>query len=275
MARRTRPALTVVTANVNGIRAASRRGGLTWLAEADADVLCLQEVRATHHQLHEVLSESGLRDWHVAHAPAPQLGRAGVAVLTRAQPSAIRTDSGLPAIDGQGRWIEVDVATPLGPLTVVSAYVHTGEADTPRQADKYAFLDAMDVRLDRLRRAATRAKGHAIVCGDLNVAHREVDIKNWKGNRGKAGFLEDERAHLDRWLRHWSDLGRVHGGPGPGPYTWWSWRGRSFDTDGGWRIDYALATAGLAERCTGAVVGKAASYDERWSDHAPLTTTFA
>jgi exodeoxyribonuclease-3 len=269
-------ALTVVTANVNGIRAASRRGGLRWLADAGADVVCLQEVRATHEQLHEALAESDLRDWHVAHAPAPQLGRAGVAVLTREQPSAIRTETGLDGIDGLGRWIEVDLASELGSLTVVSAYVHTGEADTPKQADKYAFLEAMDTRLDRLRATATRRKGHALVCGDLNVAHREVDIKNWRGNRGKAGFLEEERAHLDRWLsKKWVDLGRVHGGDGPGPYTWWSWRGKGFDTDGGWRIDYALATAPLAGRCSSAVVGKAASYAERWSDHAPLTVTFA
>jgi len=268
--------LTVVTANVNGIRAAGRRGGLDWLAAAGADVICLQEVRATHEQLHEVLAESGLRDWHVSHAPAPQLGRAGVAVLTREQPSAVRTETGLDGMDGLGRWVEVDVATDVGPLTVVSAYVHTGEADTPKQVEKYAFLDAMDTRLASLRRSASRRKGHALVCGDLNVAHREVDIKNWRGNRGKAGFLEQEREYLDRWFaKDWVDLGRAHGGPGPGPYTWWSWRGKGFDTDGGWRIDYALATSALGKRCTGAVVGKAPSYAERWSDHAPLTVTFA
>ena len=268
--------LTVVTANVNGIRAASRRGGLDWLAAADADVICLQEVRATHEQLHEALAESGLRDWHVSHAPAPQLGRAGVAVLTREQPSAVRTETGLDGMDGLGRWVEVDVVTDAGPLTVVSAYVHTGEADTPKQVEKYAFLDAMDTRLASLRRSASRRKGHALVCGDLNIAHREVDIKNWRGNRGKAGFLEQEREYLDRWFaKDWVDLGRVHGGEGPGPYTWWSWRGKGFDTDGGWRIDYAVATPRLAERCTSAVVGKAPSYAERWSDHAPLTVTFS
>ena len=146
--------LTVITANVNGIRAAERRGGLDWLTAADPDVLCLQEVRATHEQLHEVIAASGLRDWHVSHAPAPQLGRAGVAVLTREQPSAVRTDTGLEGMDGLGRWIEVDVATEVGPLTVVSAYVHTGEADTPKQVEKYAFLDAMDTRLASLRRSA-------------------------------------------------------------------------------------------------------------------------
>ena len=118
----------VVTANVNGIRAAGRRGGLQWLAAAGADVICLQEVRATHEQLHEALGESALAGWHVAHAPAPTLGRAGVAVLTRSAPSAVRQRTRVDEIDGQGRWIEVDVDGPGLPVTVVSAYVHTGEA---------------------------------------------------------------------------------------------------------------------------------------------------
>jgi exodeoxyribonuclease-3 len=123
---------------------------------------------------------------------------------------------------------------------------------------------------------ARKAGAGVLVCGDLNVAHHPVDIKNWRGNRGKAGFLEEERAYLDRWLAGpWVDLGREHGGAGPGPYTWWSWRGRGFDTDGGWRIDYALASRGLAERCRTVTVGKAASYDERWSDHAPVVAVFA
>jgi exodeoxyribonuclease-3 len=266
---------SVISANVNGIRAAARRGGLAWLEAPDADVICLQEIRATHDQLHEVLRDSSLGDWHVAHAAAPELGRAGVAVLSRVQPSAIRTQTKVAGLDGLGRWLEVDLDGPGGMVTVVSAYVHTGEADTPKQEDKYRFLDAMDKRMTYLRNASRRRAGGALICGDLNVAHRSVDIKNWKGNRGKAGFLEAERAYFDRWLdRHWVDLGRVHGGDGPGPYTWWSWRGRSFDTDGGWRIDYALATSELAKRCTGVTVGKAATYDERWSDHAPVVATF-
>ena len=265
----------VVTANVNGIRAASRRGGLQWLAAAGADVICLQEVRATHEQLHQALGESALAGWHVAHAPAPTLGRAGVAVLTPSAPTAVRPRTRVDGIDGQGRWIEVDVDGPGLPVTVVSAYVHTGESGTPKQADKYAFLDGMDRRLATLRTQAHRKGAAVLVCGDLNVAHRPVDIKNWRGNKGKAGFLEDERAYLDRWLdRHWADLGRDHGGEGPGPYTWWSWRGRGFDTDGGWRIDYALATRELADRCTAVAVGKAPTYDERWSDHAPVVVTF-
>lgn len=265
-----------MTANVNGIRAAERRGGLHWLAGAKPDVLCLQEVRATHAQLHEALAEGPLSGWHVSHAPAPQLGRAGVAVLTRVPPTAMRDGARIAGLAGQGRWVEVDVETELGPVTVVSVYVHSGEADTPKQDDKFAFLVAMDRRLSTLRRSVARSGSQAIVCGDLNIAHREGDIKNWKGNRGKAGFLEEERAYLDRWFaRDWSDLGRQLQGPGPGPFTWWSWRGQAFDTDAGWRIDYAFATPGLAARAVAATVGRAPSYAERWSDHAPLVIDFS
>lgn len=267
--------LRVVTANVNGIRAAERRGGLEWLADTEADVLCLQEVRATREQVTEVLVGSPLGEWQLAHSEAPDKGRAGVAVLTREAPGAVREQVKQPGMDGLGRWIEVDLDTAVGPLTVVSAYVHTGEADTIKQVDKYAFLDGMDARLAELRRSATRRRGHVLVCGDLNIAHREIDIKNWKGNIGKAGFLEEERAFLDAWFtRNWVDLGRRLGGEGPGPYTWWSWRGQAFDNDAGWRIDYQVATPGLADLARRAVVGRAPSYAERWSDHAALTVDF-
>jgi len=114
-----------------------------------------------------------------------------------------------------------------------------------------------------------------VIAGDLNVAHAEVDIKNWKGNLKKAGFLPEERAFLDEWLANgWVDLGRVHGGEGPGPYTWWSWRGKAFDNDAGWRIDYLLATEALAANAAGVSVGRADSYAERWSDHAAVTADF-
>jgi len=281
LARPRGAALVSITANVNGIRAASRRGGLEWLADAKADIICLQEVRATHEQVHEQLSGSGLAGMHVAHSAAESLGRNGVAILSREQPVAVREGVGDPEFERQGRWIEVDLVTSLGPVTVVSAYVHTGEAQTPKQAEKFRFLDAMDRRLAALRRRASRRKGHVLVAGDFNVAHAEVDIKNWRANRDKAGFLPEERAYLDRWcgqpggkMGPWHDLGRTLGGPGPGPYTWWSWRGRGFDTDGGWRIDYQVTTPGLADRARTATVGKAPTYAQRWSDHAPLTVVF-
>lgn len=267
--------LRVVTANVNGIRAATKRGGLDWFAAAKAGVICLQEVRATHEQLHDALHGSPLSRMHIAHSPAPQLGRAGVAILSAHEPEDVRDEVGYPALDRSGRWLEMDIASDFGPLTIVSTYVHAGEVGTPRQDEKWVFLEAMDKRLSQLRSRAARRKGHVLILGDLNIAHREVDIKNWKGNLKNSGFLPEERAYLDRWFdKHWVDLGRVLGGDGPGPYTWWSWRGRGFDTDGGWRIDYVISSPDLAQRAASAVVGKAPSYAERWSDHAPLTVTF-
>lgn len=274
----------VVTANVNGVRAAQRRGGLDWLAATEADVLCLQEVRASQEQLLQVWAEGELAAHHVAHAPSQLAGRAGVAVLTRDAPTAVRsTGFGLRGndcaaeFDDQGRWIEVDLDTERGPLTVISAYVHTGEAeDAERQGEKYRFLDAMSERMAELAQRSADGGGEAVLTGDLNVAHREADLKNWKGNLKKSGFLLAEREYFDRWFAGgWTDLGRMHAGDGPGPYTWWSWRGKAFDLDSGWRIDYILATAGLAERLVKVEVGRAPTYAERWSDHAPVTAWFA
>lgn len=265
----------VVTANVNGIRAAERRGGLEWLARAKPDAICLQEVRASRTQLDEALAGTPFAEWHVAHAEAPEKGRAGVAVLTRNSPVEVRDRFRQSAVNDQGRWIEVDLDTSVGPVTVASVYVHSGEAGTPKQEAKYAFLEGMDLRLAALTRRAKKDGIEALVCGDWNIAHREVDIKNWKGNLKSAGFLPEERAYLDRWFGgSWRDLGREFGGDGPGPYTWWSWRGQAFDNDAGWRIDYHAATAGLAQRATGVVIGRAPSYAERWSDHAPVTVDF-
>lgn len=267
---------SVVTANVNGVRAAQRRGGLAWLAALDADVLCLQEVRASEAQVLAVLAEAGLGHRFVSHAASLVPGHAGVAVLSRLRPTAVRVDLGSRGdFLGQGRWIEADFYTPDGPLTVVSAYVHTGEVDTPKQDEKFAFLDAMTTRMAELAARSAAGGGEAVLTGDLNVAHREEDLKNWKGNRGKAGFLQAERDYFDRWFAGgWTDLGRWHGGEGPGPYTWWSWRGKAFDLDSGWRIDYQLSTPGLTRRSIKAEVGRAASYAERWSDHAPVTVWF-
>jgi len=263
--------LRVLTVNVNGIRAAARHGGLEWLAAADADVICMQEVRATHEQLHEVLRESPLAHYFVEHSPAPQLGRAGVTVLSKTPLTRVKT--GDPQLDDEGRWVEADVDTAAGPITVVSVYGHSGEVGTPRQDAKYVFLDSWEARLAKLQ--SPRRKRPAVVCGDFNIAHREVDLKNWKGNLKNAGFLPEERIYLDRWFaKSWIDLGRKFGGDGPGPYTWWSMRGKSFDTDGGWRIDYVITTATFAQRAQSVVIGKAATYAERWSDHAPVIVDF-
>jgi exodeoxyribonuclease III len=280
----------ISTVNVNGIRAAVRRGGVQWLESAAPDVITLQEVRGTDAHLDGVLSGTAFESWHRAHAVSSMAGRAGVAVLSAAEPLEVR--HGLGDFVDDGRWIEIDLpSAEHGVITVVSAYVHTGEADTDRQVVKFRFMDAMHNRIEELVKRSRADEGEALITGDLNVAHRHHDIKNWKGNLKKSGFLPEERAYLDRWLGYgWDasspidnpathdgdlvDLGRKHGGDGPGPYTWWSWRGKAFDNDAGWRIDYQLATRGLAQRSISAAVGRAPTYAERWSDHAPLTVIF-
>jgi exodeoxyribonuclease III len=268
--------LTVASANVNGVRAAQRRGGVAWLAAQDADVVCLQEVRATDEQLAESLAGTGLAAYRVAHTEAATLGRAGVAILSRTEPTAIRYGVGRREFATAGRWVEVDLATDAGPLTVVSTYLPTGEARTPRQLEKQRFLDAMSRRMGTLRRLTETRGGFAVVTGDLNIAHAEADLKNWLGNRGKSGWLPEERAYLDRWLARdaWVDVTRRLHGVGPGPYSWWSWRGQAFDTDTGWRIDYQLATRELAARAVSCAIGRAASYAERWSDHAAVVARY-
>ncbi|ADB32473.1 exodeoxyribonuclease III Xth [Kribbella flavida DSM 17836] len=264
--------LKVATVNVNGVRAAYRRGMAPWLERTDPELLLLQEVRATD----EVLRDHLGGDWQLVHAePVTEgsKGRAGVAVASRRPIKAERTDIGPERFTGCGRWVEADVVLDDGStLTAVSTYVFTGEFETPpRQEEKYAFLDAITVRLTELR-----ADGrHVLMCGDLNIAHREVDLKAWKANRKKSGFLPEERAWLDRLFEAgWVDLGRRFGGDGPGPYSWWSWRGKAFDNDAGWRIDYQIASPELAAAATGCTVDRAPTYAERWSDHAPVVATY-
>ena len=267
--------MLLVSANVNGIRAAVRRGGLAWLEAAAPDVVTLQEVRASDAELRAALAGSAFEGWHVAHVASTTKGRAGVAVLSRTAPLAVRESLRGPAGEefaGAGRWVEADVVVGQSVVTVASAYVHTGEAGTPRQDEKMRFLSAMTQRL----REWTDDGRYAVVTGDLNVAHTADDLKNWKGNRGKAGFLPEEQAEFDTWFDGLGivDVHRRLHGPGPGPYTWWSWRGQAFDNDSGWRIDYHLASAPLAQRAVRAEVGRAAAYAERWSDHAPVSVTY-
>ncbi|MGQ7297847.1 exodeoxyribonuclease III [Quadrisphaera sp. KR29] len=273
--------MSLATVNVNGIRAAVRRGMPTWLEQRRPDVLALQEVRADDATLAGLLEDSLGGGWHVAHVEptdAGSKGRAGVAVATRLPAGEQRT-----AIDGRfdgtGRWVELDVETPASPsgvLTVVSVYVHSGEVGTPKQDDKMAFLEAVSARMGALHAAAEAGGPQAVVCGDLNIAHTALDIRNAKGNRGKAGFLPQEQAHLDAWAAQgWVDVARHLAGPVDGPYSWWSWRGQAFDKDTGWRIDAQWATPGLAGRATACEVDRAATYAERFSDHAPVVATYA
>ncbi|WP_265520753.1 exodeoxyribonuclease III [Oerskovia flava] len=263
--------LTIATSNVNGIRAAYRKGMGDWVATRTPDVLLLQEVRAPDSVLNDLLD-----GWHVAHQASDIKGRAGVAVASRLPVHAVRVGLGRgepePPVD-TGRWVEADVELASGELlTVVSAYLHSGVAGTPKMDEKYAYLAKVTERMRELAAGPHRA----LVAGDLNIAHRNVDIKNWKGNLKSAGFLPEERAYVDVWLDEigFTDLGRRHGGEGPGPFTWWSWRGQAFANDSGWRIDYQLASPTLAESAVKVEVDRATNYEGRWSDHAPLVATY-
>lgn len=260
----------VATVNVNGIRAAFRRGMGAWLEARNPDVLLLQETRAGDEHLRDHLDPD---QWDLVHAECMTKGRSGVAIASRLPMRAVRIGLDQCVPTNSGRWVEADIDLPDGgALTVVSTYIHSGTVGTPSMAEKYAFLDLVTARMAELR----AAEAPAVVAGDVNIAHRNVDIKNWKGNLKAAGFLPEERAYLDRWFdeQGWVDVGRRLGGEGPGPYTWWSWRGQAFDNDAGWRIDYQIATPDLAERAVKAEVDRAPSYAERFSDHAPLVVDY-
>ncbi|MFJ3391405.1 exodeoxyribonuclease III [Leifsonia aquatica] len=272
--------LRIATINTNGVRAAFRKGMGGWLDGRDVDILAIQEVRASTEDLEQLLGP----DWDIVHDPATAKGRAGVAIASRHRAAIHRVELGPSEFDSAGRWLEADYEVNGTVITVVSAYVHSGEAGTEKQVEKYKFLDAMEKRLPELQ----KHNELAVVMGDLNVGHRTLDIKNWKGNVKRAGFLPEERAYFDRFVGAegepgyndgaglgWVDVGRKHAGDVDGPYTWWSWRGQAFDNDTGWRIDYQLASPALAARVKDYAVDRAAAYDERWSDHTPVVVDYA
>jgi exodeoxyribonuclease-3 len=273
----------IASINVNGIRAATRKGMLEWLADADVDIMAMQEVRATAEQL-----AASLPGWRIIGDEALAKGRAGVAIASREDPVVVRRLlEGPKRLDASGRWLEADFVVDGEELTVVSAYVPSGEADTPKQDQKWDFLNAMEKRMRQLRTLTPLV----LVMGDLNVGHRELDIRNWKGNVKKSGFLPRERAYFDRLFgptgtivtgvdgsrgrgQGWVDVGRRFHGEVDGPYTWWSMMGRAFDNDTGWRIDYQVATPQLAERVADYRIVRAPSWDTRWSDHAPVIADY-
>ena len=276
--------IRIASVNVNGVRAAYRKGMGDWLDGRGVDVLALQEVRAARSDLEPLLGD----EWHLVNDEANAKGRAGVAIASRLRLGETRTALGPDDFDSSGRWIEQDLDVDGTPFTLVSVYTNSGEAETPKQEEKWRFLDAMTERLAELRAASERV----LLVGDFNVGHTTLDIKNWKGNVKRAGFLPRERAYFDRFFgergaqvdcadgttgegQGWVDVGRMLSGPVEGPYTWWSQRGKAFDNDTGWRIDYHMASPALAAVASGYTVDRASAYDTRWSDHAPVVVDYA
>jgi exodeoxyribonuclease-3 len=263
--------LRVASVNVNGVRAAFRKGMAAWVAAAAPDVLALQEVRASTADL-EALVASLPGAWVTAHDASVAKGRAGVAVVSRFPLEVAAV--GLPddSFDSSGRWLETRVR-PAGaePVTVVSAYIPTGGAGTPKQVHKMAFLAAMRQRMSVLLAGGDRVS----VMGDWNVGRDERDIKNWRGNVKHSGFLPEERELLAGiFAEGWVDEGRQFAGDVPGPYTWWSMRGHAFDNDAGWRIDYHADSPALAEHADAYHVDRAPNWAARWTDHTPTVVDY-
>lgn len=282
-------AITVATSNVNGIRAAYRKNMEAWVSEHKPDVLCMQEVRAPQKDTDAILAS------FARHYTGDRLraagsvgclnevckipGRAGVALISDLAITDKRYGlTGLSEDVDTGRWIEADITTPSGyGLTVVDVYMHAGNVDDPAKMEqKFRFLDHMMERAQELAETAENGGRQAVMCGDFNIAHTHADIKNAKANEKNSGFLPEERAYLDRLLGDtgFTDVMRSLAGDIQGPYTWWSQRGRAFDNNTGWRLDYQFATPGLARRARSFTIDRADSYDTRWSDHAPLTVAY-
>jgi exodeoxyribonuclease-3 len=253
--------MRVITLNVNGIRAAERKGLARWLARIDPwDVVCLQEIKADHDDVPKSLRTPRRSTSHFF--PAETRGYAGVGVYTRA-PAKFATGFGHPEFDREGRYLRAD----FGDLSVISLYLPSGSSGPHRQASKFRFLEAFLPHLAQLR----KGKREIILCGDWNIAHQPIDLKNWRSNQKNSGFLPEERAWLTRVF---DELGFVdvfrRVDPRPEQYTWWSNRGQAWAKNVGWRIDYQIATPGIAARAHAASIYK----NRRFSDHAPLIVDY-
>ncbi len=255
--------MRVISLNLNGLRSATAKVVLDWLPQQRADVVCVQEVRMQEHQLTEpMMRPAGLHaHWNFAERP----GYSGVGIWSKRPPDRVRRGIGWDQADAEGRLIQAD----FGRTSVVSLYLPSGSSKEERQAFKYRFMDRFAGWLERAR----NSRRHYLVCGDWNIAHREIDLKNWRSNQKNSGFLPEERAWMDQVFGEfgWADVHRRLCPEATGEaYTWWSNRGRAWENNTGWRIDYQVATPGLARR------GRAASVyrGQRFSDHAPLVLDF-
>ncbi len=253
--------MRIISLNVNGVRSASTKGLLPWLARQKADVVCLQEIKAHEADLPDpILKPARL---HAHFDSAAKKGYSGVGVYCRQMPDRIATGIGSKEFDTEGRYLQVD----FGKLSIVSVYVPSGASSEDRQQAKFRFLDEFLPVLKRLRASGREL----ILCGDWNIAHKEIDLKNWRSNQKNSGFLPEERAWLTKVFDElgWVDVFRRVDQRAE-QYTWWSNRGESWAKNVGWRLDYQIATPAVA-----ATARKVAIYKtSRISDHAPLTIDY-
>jgi exodeoxyribonuclease III len=254
--------LRIVSLNLNGIRSACRKGFADWIGAHRADVVCVQEVKAQATDLDDAMRALGPGTGHFHFAQ--QKGYSGVGLYARRKPKAVRAGFGCEEFDAEGRYVEAD----FGAYTVISLYVPSGASSPERLAAKFRFIERFDAHLAELKASGREV----ILCGDWNIAHKPIDLKNWRSNQKNSGFLPEERAWLDRVFD-------VHGfvdvfrrvDAAPERYTWWSNRGQAWANNVGWRLDYQVATPGIAAKAKRAEIYTA----ERFSDHAPLTIDYS
>jgi exodeoxyribonuclease-3 len=249
--------MRVISCNVNGLRAAARKGFFAWLRRQKADVVCLQELKAQLDQLTDPVFWPPSFDCF--YHPAEKKGYSGVGVYARREPDDVIEGLGWAEFDAEGRWLEAR----FGSLSVISLYLPSGSSGEQRQAVKFDVMSRMTPLLERMRRDGREY----VICGDWNIAHTNADIKNWRGNLKNSGFLPEERAWLDQLF---GPMGWVDGfravNQEADEYTWWSNRGRAWEKNVGWRIDYQVVTPDLAGKITAASIYRR----KRFSDHAPL-----
>ncbi|HEY9149659.1 MAG TPA: exodeoxyribonuclease III [Gammaproteobacteria bacterium] len=249
--------MRIITANLNGIRSAARKGFFPWMLRQKADVVCIQETKAQAHQLEDPLFHP--RGYHAFFHDAEKKGYSGVAIYSRHKPDRVIAGLGWPDVDAEGRYLEVR----FGPLSIVSLYLHSGSSSEARQQCKFSMMERFLPLLQRMR----RRRREYILCGDWNIAHKEIDLKNWRGNQKNSGFLPEERAWMDALFGRvgYVDAFRAVD-PRPDQYTWWSNRGQAWAKNVGWRIDYQVATPRIGQLARAAHIYK----EQRFSDHAPL-----
>lgn len=255
--------LRIISLNLNGIRSAWNKNVLAWAEQQQADVICLQELKAQLPDLSaEMMAPAGLQaHYHCAE----KRGYSGVGLWCRHVPDRVVAGLGNEEFDAEGRYLRAD----FGKLSVISLYLPSGSSSPERQEAKFRFLEVFLPHLAKLREEGREI----VICGDWNIAHREIDLKNWKSNQKNSGFLPEERAWLTRVFDElgWVDVyRRLYPEAGGDAYTWWSNRGQAWAKNVGWRIDYHVATPGIAATAVRGSVYK----DERFSDHAPVTIDY-
>ena len=259
--------LRIISANLNGIRSAVNKGFLLWMQKQNADFICLQELKAQEADMTpEMLAPSCCQGYfHYAE----KKGYSGVGIYTKHKPDQVIIGLGHADIDAEGRYIELQFNQVYKkPLSIVSLYLPSGSSGEDRQQVKFSVMERFYPHLEALKASGREV----VVCGDWNIAHKPIDLKNWKSNQKNSGFLPEERAWLDALFDQdgWVDAFRVLN-PNPNEYTWWSNRGQAWAKNVGWRIDYQIATPGIA-----ATARKASIYTaKRFSDHAPLIIDYA